>query len=303
MMKFLAIDIGGSSIKSAIIDSKGLIYEKKSLITPQTDFDDLMDSLYEIVNWGKSIASLSGIALSQPCVTNTKTSEALSEGALVYIKDTNPAKLLGEKFSLPYSAENDGNCAALAELWLGAGKNKSDIALVVCGTGIGGAVVIDRKIKIGANRFAGEFGMFVLDTDETGKPVTWSTKGSTLALVKDYARLAGEDYKKLNGKAVFDLLDSGDSNAVKSVNSFFKTFAYGVHNIQHVYDPELILIGGAISSRHDFIERLEIELDWVSSQMEFIVARPKVAICECGPDANLLGAVYHLLKSHKIKTI
>ncbi len=296
-MKYLAIDIGGSAIKSAIIDAEGNIYEKTSLPTPQTNFEDFMERLTQIVHWGNSLTHLSGIALSQPCVTNSETAEALSEGALIYIKNTNPAKLLGEKFNLPYSAENDGNCAALAEIWIGGAKSAKDIALVVCGSGIGGAVVIDRKIKTGVNRFAGEFGMFVMGTDELGAPLTWSFKGATLSLVKDYALRVGKDYRYLDGKKVFEYADAGDSDAIASVDSFFRYFAFGVHNIQHVYDPELILIGGAISGRHDFIERLEVQLDWLNNQIEWLLARPKVAICECGADANLLGAVYHLLNN------
>lgn len=296
-MNFIAIDIGGSAIKAAIINNEGVILEKTNTPTPLTNFEDLMSELTTIVNWAIAISPIEGIALSQPCVTDAITGDALSEGALIYINGTNPAKELGKMYNLPYSAENDGNCAALAEVWIGRAKDVTDIALVVCGSGIGGAVVIDKKIYSGHRKFAGEFGFFITGFEDDGKPVIWSGNGSTLALIKNYAQKSGKDIKTLNGKIIFEFADQGDQIAQSCVKDFFRIFAYGVHNIQHVYDPELILIGGAISDRFDFIERVNGELDILYEQLFGLMSRPNIAICACGADANLIGAVYHLLKS------
>jgi len=294
-MNYIAIDIGGTNIKAGIVTHEGDILEKMVAPTPQTSYDALIETLTDIVKWGKSIAQIEGIALSQPCVTDAKTADALSEGALIYIKNTNPAKTLGEKFGLPYSAENDGNCAALAEVWIGRAKEAANMALVVCGTGVGGAVVIDRKIIGGHNKFAGEFGMCITGFEADGSPVIWSKNGSTTALINHYASASGKDPKTLDGKKVFELADLGDEIAKSCVDNYFRIFAYGVHNIQHVYDPEVILIGGAISSRHDFVERVNHALDGIYSHLLGLMSRPQVAICACGADANLIGAVYHLL--------
>lgn len=294
-MNYIAIDIGGSLIKAGIVTDEGVILEKMSVPTPKTDFDSLMEALTDIVEWARLISDIGGIALSQPCVTDAKTAEALSEGALIYIKNTNPAKVLGDKYGLPYSAENDGNCAALAEVWIGRAKDANNMALVVCGTGIGGAVVIDRKIIGGHRKFAGEFGMCITGFEPDGKPIVWSKNGSTTALINDYAQASSQDPNTLNGKIVFARADDGDEVAEACVAHYFKIFSYGLHNIQHIYDPELILIGGAISSRHDFVERIDRELDVLYTQLLGLMSRPKVAICACGADANLIGAVYHLL--------
>lgn len=295
-MNYLAIDIGGSAIKSAIVDADGNILEKNSHPTPLTNFDDFMAVLYQVVEWGESRSLLNGIAVSQPCATDTDTAEALSEGALIYIKNTNPARLLGEKYGYPYAAENDGNCAALGELWVGGAKDARNVALVVCGSGIGGAVIIDRKIIPGHRRFAGEFGFFITGFEPDGTPVNWSANGSTLALVKDYAKRSGKDAETLNGKLVFELADNGDEVASACVTQFFRNFAYGLHNLQHVYDPELILIGGAVSNRHDFIEKIEAQFDILYQQLFGFMSRPLIQRCEKGADANLIGAVYHLLQ-------
>jgi len=296
-MNYIAIDIGGSSIKAAIVNSKGQLIEKMSLPTPTTNIDDLINELSTIVEWSQSLSTIEGIAISQPCVTDAKTGLSLSEGALVYIRDTNPAKVLGEKYKLPYAAENDGNCAALAEVWIGRGKNIDNFALVVCGSGIGGSVVLDKKIFHGDKKFAGEFGMCITEFDVEGKPVVWSESGSTLALVRDYTNRTGNDIKLFNGKIVFNLAENGDKIAKQCVEKFYRTFAYGVHNVQHIFDPELILLGGAISARPDFVDRINKELDLLYTQLSGLMSQPSLAICACGADANLIGAVYHLLQN------
>ena len=294
-MKYLAIDIGGTAIKAGIVTSEGDVCEKMSTPTPMTDFEDLVSALSGIVIWAKSKAEIAGIALSQPCVTDADTAQALSEGALIYIKDTNPAQRLGELYQLPYSAENDGNCAALAEVWKGSAKAASSMALVVCGTGVGGAVVIDKKIISGKRKFAGEFGMFIMGEGENGEPLIWSAVGSTLALVNAYKEKSSDDSEGLSGKAIFDKAEAGDRLAIHCIDQFYKTFAHGLHNIQHVYDPELILIGGAISERPEFIPRIETEFDRLYSLMGGLMSRPSIGVCTGGADANLIGAVYHLL--------
>ena len=291
-MHYLAIDIGGSAIKAGIVSSEGALIQKNSVPTPTTHYEDLIKTLESIVHWAQSLCEIHGIAVSQPCVTDSKTGEALSEGALIYIRDTNPAQDLGKRFNLPFAAENDGNCAALAEVWMGQAKNVNDMALVVCGTGIGGAVVIDRKIMSGYRKFAGEFGMFILGENDAHKPMSWSEMGSTLALVSDYAAKTG-DY--LDGITLFERAEQGDVVAQACIDRFYKIFAYGLHNIQHVYDPELIVLGGAISTRSDFVTRLNVALDALYVQIPLLLSRPNLAVCACGADANMIGAVYHLL--------
>lgn len=298
-MSYVAIDIGGSAIKAGVVNAKGEVRFKTTAPTPMDSFETLIETLSGIVDWAKEKAEIKGIALSQPCVTDAKSAEALSEGALIYIKNTNPAKVLGEKYNLPFAAENDGNCAALAEVWVGSGKQADSLALVVCGTGIGGAVVVDKKIHAGHRNFAGEFGMFVTGFNPDGTPVIWSANGSTLALVMEYARITGKDGTKLNGKTIFDLEAEGDEIAAKCIGRFFKTFAIGLHDIQHAFDPQLILIGGAISERKDFITRIELALDWLYENLTGLMSRPNVSACACGADANLIGAVYHLVTHSK----
>jgi predicted NBD/HSP70 family sugar kinase len=299
-MAYIAIDIGGTAIKAGIVSSSGELSDRTAVKTPKQSYEELMSVLCDLVRWGMDHASIEGIALSQPCATNPSSAEAISEGALIYIKNTNPARDLGRRFLLPYSAENDGNCAALAEVWLGSAKDYNNIVSVVSGTGIGGAIVKDRNIHHGDKLFAGEFGMCITGFDaKTHKPICWSENGSTQALVLNYASESGQDPSKLNGRAVFEYAELGDEVAQRCIDRFFEVFVLGIHNIQHIYDPECILVGGGISERSDFLTCLSVAMDKFYSQFDLVMSIPVVKTCAFGADANLIGAVYHHL-SHRV---
>lgn len=297
-MAYIAIDIGGTQTKAGLITAEGEILARHLHKTPHGQYEALKETLIEVVEWGKAEAELlgmtvKGLAFSLPCATDHLSAQALSEGALIYIKGQNPAKDMGEYFNLPYSAENDGNCAALAEVWLGGAKEVSNMALVVCGTGIGGAVVIDRKIQHGKRNCAGEFGMIITGVDDSGQIVSWSLNGSTFTLVKDYATKSGLSLEAVDGKMVFDLADGGDPLATDCVNRFYDHFVIGLHSLQHVYDPEVILIGGGISSRKQLIQDLETAMDRLYKNYTEVLSRPEIRVCQFEADANLIGAVYH----------
>ncbi|MCK8058945.1 MULTISPECIES: ROK family protein [unclassified Fusibacter] len=299
-MAYIAIDIGGSMIKAAVISASGDIIDRSAEKTPLNTYAALLKSLSSLVEWGQTVAPIEGVALSQPCVTDEETSQALSEGALIYIKGKNPAKDMGTMFDLPYSADNDGNCAALAEVWLGSAKDVSDMAFVVCGTGVGGAVVKNRVIHSGAHKFAGEFGIMITGFEQnTGVPIVWSDTGSTFALVKHYADTMNIAHDSVNGKQIFDLAESGDEIASACIREFYRMFAVGIHNVQHVYDPQVILIGGGISAREDIVDEINIELSKLYEHFKVAVSMPTVRRCTFEADANLIGAVYHHLNRHK----
>jgi len=301
MKCYLSIDIGGSAVKTAVMEENGHIVSKDSFNTPRDSYENLMQQLNNIIKWGKSQREIHGIALSLPLVMDSFTGEVLSQGPFSFISDKNIKKDLEVLSGLPATAENDGNCAALAEIWLGSAKDVQSMALVVSGTGIGGAVIQDRRIWHGKSNFSGEFGMTILGWDMEGEPYTWSDVGSTFGLVRSYADMKNIPVEEVNGRLVFDRMDEGEKEAGLCVDRFIRYFAQGIHNIQHVYDPELILIGGGVSEREDFISRINEVLFNLYREFKVIASKPLVKKCTFGADANLIGALYHYFSINKDK--
>ena len=97
-----------------------------------------------------------------------------------------------------------------------------------------------------------------------------------------------------NGKKVFEESEKGDKECIRLIDRFYHNFAEGIYNIQHVHDPESILPGDGISSREEFIPRLEKELGEIVRQVEETVGTrvvtPRIDICAFRNDANLIGA-------------
>ncbi len=294
-MAYLAIDIGGTNIKVGIVSETGGVSETHHMPTPKTSFLDLMAEIHKIIDWGRTF-EIKGIGISQPCATDPITGECLSEGALGYILNQNIKEAVEAYSGLPSIAGNDGNCAALAELWIGGAKEIKDFSFVVCGTGIGGAVIINRQIHQGSKLFSGEFGMMINSYDSESESInSWSTNGSTNAVIKAYAKAVGEPESNFDGKWVFDQAETGNVIALKCVNAFYFHFAVGIHNIQHTYDPEKIIIGGAIVARENFLEKLKEAQDKIYLQFNQGWSHPTVEISALGHHANLIGAVYPLL--------
>ncbi len=294
---YTVLDVGGSSIKYALMDETGCFLEKSSLPTPKS-LSELMDTIDSIVRQFKNSHRIKGLAVSMPGAVNTETGYIEGITALPYIHGPNIKELLQERTGLPVELENDANCAGLAEGWIGAAKDVSDYLCIVIGTGIGGAVVLDKKIRHGKNGFAGEFGYMVME-DYLGHQAgeTWSSLAAVGGLIKQVAKRKGINPDALSGRVIFELAENGDADVQDEIDKFMKRLAVGIYNLQFIFDPEKILIGGAISHRDGFIEQINERLQQLKYETEGIPVI--VERCQYGNDSNLIGALYHYLQRQK----
>jgi glucokinase len=305
-MHYLVFDFGGTLTKYAVMDSLGCILEQ-STMPASASLDLMLDDIKGVyVEMQRLYTQIKGIAMSIPAVTDADSGCIMSEGALRYVSGVALKALVEDMLHIPVEIENDGNCAALAESYAGAAVNYDSAAVVVCGTGIGGAIIRDKTIQKGANLHSGEFGygIMLLDSD-TLKIGSWSEQGSVGSLVrrvsqmirkKDRARDGQQTTvtsKLLNGEKVFQMAEDGNSIAIQEVDRYYMVMAMGVHNIQYSLDPEVILLGGGISRRPDFIKKINEKLDRIYLNLSNATVRPKLLCCQHFNDANLLGAYYN----------
>ncbi len=300
-MNYLCVDIGGTNIKYGVLNHNGDIVMKNTSSTPKESYERFLESIIDIYEdtKRKGYRDIEGIALAVPAVTDNITGMITSPGSLGFIEGKNIKKSLENRLHVQVEAENDGNCAALAEVWKGAAKHNNDAALVVLGTGIGGAIIKNREVHSGANLHAGEFGYAVHQFNYESKSFgTWSHIASTGALVKSVAKRIGIKEDELNGLDVFRLADQGNKIAIEEIDKFYYACAIGIYNIQYYYDPEIILIGGGISSRETLISEINKRLDIILEKINIANIYPKIKTCRFSNDANLLGALYHFLNRH-----
>ena len=296
MSNYIVFDIGGSSVKWSIMSKMGDILTKDKIKVVDS-VDQFFEELSKIVNINKDNFNLKGIAISSPGAVDSITGIVGGASAIPYIHGPNFKEILKEKTGLDVAIENDANCATLGECWLGAAKEENDCAFVVCGSGIGGAIVKDKKVHTGIHKHGGEFGYCIVDYDKDGeeKYLTWSRVGSTSALARAISQRKGLEEKDIDGLKAFQLYDEGDIIAVEEVNKYFRYMAIGIYNIQYTYDPEVIVLGGAISEREGYIESINEKLDEIMCNNTDGKIKPIVKKCIHGNDANMIGALYNLL--------
>lgn len=300
MANYMVYDIGGSAVKWSVITDLGQILISSKIGISKT-LEEFFEELASLVETYKEQFLLEGIAISAPGAVDSVEGSIKSKSAIPYIYGINFKEVLQEKTGLKVEIENDANCAALGECWCGAAKDTKDCAFIVCGTGIGGALVKDKKIHTGIHKHGGEFGYTLVDVNvKTQKYLSWSEVGSTFALAKAIAERKGIDPNLFNGLKAFELYEKSDEIAIEEVNRFFRYMAVGIYNIQYTYDPEVILLGGAVCERESFIEEVNKKVEEVVRANVDAKIYPTIRRCKYGNDANKLGALYNFLQRQNL---
>ena len=295
---YAVFDVGGSAIKYSLMDGAGHFLEKSSIPTPKDGIESFVNTIDSVVKGFQKSHILSGIALSMPGAVDVESGYIKGLTAISYIHGPNMKELIQERTELPVELENDANCAGLAEGWIGAAKGINDYICIVIGTGIGGAVVLDSKVRHGNSLFSGEFGYMILE-DYLNQPIgeSWSSLAATRGLVMQVAGRKNMDPDTLDGLTVFKMADGGDLEVQDEIEKFIKRLAVGIYNLQYIIDPEKILIGGAISKREGFIDQINEKLKVMKPSDACLDIQ--VHLCQFGNDSNLIGALYHFLQRNQ----
>lgn len=295
MKTYLAIDLGGTFLKYALVEENGHYYHQNKVQTPNC-IEDLWNTLAHLTDEAQKICPIEGIAISAPGAVDSQTGIIGGASALPYIHGPNFKEEILKHCHLQAEIENDANCAALAEVWQGNAKDCQDAMFIVIGTGIGGAIIKDRKIHKGVHLHGGEFGYTVQEFDYDAKTFkTWSDVGSTISIINRVAAQKQVDPSTLTGEEIFAHVDD-DPICQKEVDYFYYRLAIGIYNLQYVYDPEVIIIGGGVSSQPNLESQINARLDEILKKVSIARIQPVVKTCQFKNDANLIGAVYHFIQ-------
>lgn len=284
-MKIATIDIGGTGVKFASMTRQGDLTSKQSMATPP--------SLEELLDWLDQCLSeedFAGIALSVPGAVNQATGVIEGFSAVPYIHGFSWYQAL-ERYGLPIHLENDANCVGLSELLVH--PELQTAACVVIGTGIGGSMIIDGKLHRGPHGLGGEFGYMILA--EPGEKLgNWSQLASTGSLVRHVKEKTGsEDW---DGRKIYQAAQAGDAICQAAIARMNRNVAQGLLNIQYLFDPDIISIGGSISQNPAFIAGVKDAVAaYVAAYEEYSIA-PEIVACSYQADANLYGALVNWLQ-------
>lgn len=299
MKKYLSLDVGGTNIKYGILTDTGEILFKDKFPTEKNK-ETFLKSIINLADKHKIANDIQGIALSMPGVIDTKRGHLITAGALFELYDFPLKEELEKLTGLPVFIENDVNCVALAEKWLGNGKDSKNFICIAIGTGIGGAIVINDKLYSGHRFGAGEFGFMVSkgiqngDTRLSSLSLTSSTESG---IVRAYKNLAKMD--NISGEEVFEKYESGDELAKQVFKEFYENLSIGIYNLIFSLDPEKVLIGGAISENKRVLKELNEYVANIKNAHRDMVnlELAKIEPCKFNNDSGIIGALYNYLSN------
>lgn len=281
MMKILAIDVGGTAIKSALAAPDGTLAELREYPTPPDIARGILQVAASYRDYGAVGISTAGI------VDHKQGTIVFSSAALGYRENQPLRDQISGALGVPAVVENDVNCAAVGEAHFGAGRGCGDFFCLTYGTSIGGALYLNGRLYRGSRNMAGEVGHMA--THAFGRPCACGRRGcyseyaSATALVE---RAMAVDPRCCDGRAIAAGLAENEALR-QAVDDWADEVCVGLAAVIHLFDPPRVILGGGIMNDRIFVDRIRQKLPG-----HILPAYDAVEIrgAETGNRAGLLGA-------------
>ena len=287
MRHTIGVDVGGSKIAAAVVDSEGKVGAKIKVKTDPRGSGEAADQIAEIARLaagesGVSLKEVSAVGIAVPGIYYAASGRVWAPNIPGW--DNIPLRdELAAKLPVRIVLDSDRAAYVTGEQWLGAARGMSDVVFLAVGTGIGAGIISGGRLIRGAGDIAGAVGWFALDPrkKEMYKQIGCFEAESAGPSV---ARRAGAPTE-----TVIERVRQGDTAAQGIIQSSLQYLAMGVANLISVLNPQMIVLGGGLMQAGDlFLEPLRREmLEWAQP----IAARQvRIELSQLGEDAGLVGA-------------
>ena len=242
----IGIDLGGTKTEGILLDDSLNTIERKRLSTPKDSYQEIINTIYDLVNDLSSKIEDFTLGICTPGVISKKTG---------LLKNSNTQCLIGKslkedlekKLEKKILIENDANCFAISEATMGVAKNNSFVFGAILGTGVGGGIVIDGKIHHGRTNIAGEWGHHTLHRN--GKNCFCGKKGCVESYISGPAlEYRWKELTSKNQPLPEIITSSDDSKFIQWKQEFLDNFGTGLANVIDILDPDVIVLGGGLSN-------------------------------------------------------
>jgi glucokinase len=269
-----ALDVGGTSIKSALTTSAGVELLQSQRETPvSAGVDAVVDAIVDAVAElrARAQADVVGVGLIFPGVVEAEAGIARYSANIGW-RDLPIREIVSERVGLPVAIEHDVRAGGLAELRIGAARGTSEALFVPIGTGIAGAIITGGRVIAGPTAMAGEIGHIPVVPDgelcACGQRGCTENYASAAALVRRYRRIAGlPDEATVQAEDVITLAAKGDQAARQVFNDAVTALARALVTYTLLMDPQLIVIGGGLANAGEVLlaplaDQLQQGLAW-----------------------------------------
>lgn len=309
--KLIGIDLGGTTVKFAILTETGDIQQKWSIETNINDegthiVPEIIASIkHRLDLYNMTSDEFIGIGMGTPGTVNRENGTVIGAYNLNWKTLQEIKKPIEEALNIPFAIDNDANVAALGERWKGAGENSPEVTFITLGTGVGGGIIAEGNLLHGVAGAAGEIGHITVDPE--GFDCTCGKKGclETVASATGVVRLAREmseaysgnsdlkfkidDGQEVTSKDVFDAAKDSEDFALLVVDKVCFYLGLACGNIGNMLNPSDIVIGGGVSAAGDFLlEKVKTYFERFTFPQVFESTNIKLALL--GNEAGVIGA-------------
>lgn len=314
--KLIGVDLGGTTIKFAILTLDGEVQQKWSIKTNILDegshiVPDIIESInHHLDLYGMKPEDFVGIGMGTPGTVDIEKGTVIGAYNLNWKTTQNVKEEVEKGTGIKFVLDNDANVAALGERWKGAGENADNVVFITLGTGVGGGIIAEGKLLHGMSA-AGEVGHinvepegYVCTCGNRGCLETYASATGVVRVARDMAEeFAGQSALKVavdNGddvtsKMVFDLAKEDDALALSVVDRVCRYLGVACANISCILHPEYIVIGGGVSAAGNFLLERVVKY-FKKYAFPTIRNTTTLKLAQLGNDAGVIGAASLALK-------
>jgi fructokinase len=292
----IGIDLGGTKIEGMALSPDGVERARHRIPTPKNDYPGTVTAIASVVSHlEKETGEQGTVGVGTPGVISPATG-FMKNANSVWLNGRPLATDLAEALNRPVRLANDANCFALSEATDGAGRDHATVFGVIVGTGTGGGIVVDRRILVGPNAVAGEWGHNPIPwprDDEWPGPDCYCGRSGCIetylsgpGLVRDHAAGGGE---VLEPAEIAVRADAGDPGCRASLDRYVDRMARALAGIINILDPDVIVLGGGMSNLGHLYD--EVPKQWGSHVFSDRVDTPLVPPAH-GDSSGVRGAAW-----------
>ncbi|MCL2588663.1 MAG: ROK family glucokinase [Oscillospiraceae bacterium] len=311
MKYYLGVDLGGTNIVAGVVDEHyNIIAKHREPTDTGRSFEDIVASIAHTAHKAVENASLTmqdieGVGIGAPSCIDPKTNLLVNSNNFGWQNVPFPDELK-KHFDRPLFIRNDADCAALGEALAGAAKDYDSAVMATLGTGVGGGVILNKRIFSGCDNMGAEIGhtklVFHGEKCTCGQLGCLEAYASATALIrqaKEAARaqpdsllntLCGGDLENMEAKTAFDAMAQGDKTATEVIDRYISYLAAGLSSLVAIFRPEAIIIGGGVSNAGDVLLKPLNEKLFQSTYAATEIGVPPVVRAQLGNDAGIVGA-------------
>ena len=290
ILKYICLDIGGTTIKHALADETGQLTAKAQTPSRATVSGGIVDTVLNIVKESSAKETINGVAIATAGLVDENDRVVFAGEHFADYSGTHLSAIVEENCHLPCTVINDANAAALGEYWLGVGKGSKSMFMITVGTGVGGALIIDGHIVNGSGCSAGEIGFIPL-----GDGVKLEDVASGSAMTRQIAAAKHILPQDIGNKQIATWIKNNDETTLGAIKSMCRALSFGIATVCCLINPEVIVLGGGAMENETLMrpllnkalaDRLPAPL-YSSTRLEFATLQN---------DAGAVGALKYFLQ-------